>query len=141
MRVVLSSLWYPMSISRYIEKALRRRPDVELFTAGPYTGTWIPWQGGMNLPARYAIQPDLAFPLGNEPPVIPITFVENKLPWLPDLWIQVDAGILDTRQGHDTEWVIMLLALVAKADGLHVIAAYGQMGADISGDIEVARAA
>lgn len=93
MKIVLSSIWYPMSISRYFEAALRRRPDVELFTAGPYTGSWIPWDGGMNLPAKYAKAPDLAIPSSNPiPNHIPISYVEKKLPWTPDLWLQIDAG-------------------------------------------------
>lgn len=92
MRVVLSGLFFPMAILRYIEKALRRRDDVELFTVGPYTGSWIPWQGGMNLPSRYAIQPNLSFPMNGNAPVIPTSYIESKLPWKPDLWLQIDAG-------------------------------------------------
>lgn len=48
--------------------------------------------GGQHLAPKYAIQPDLAFPMGNEPLVIPISFIESKLPWIPDLWLQIDAG-------------------------------------------------
>lgn len=91
-RVVLSGLFYPMAILRYYEAALRRRSDVELFTVGPYSGTWIPWAGGMHLPSKYAIQPDLPFSFMGHAPTIPINFVENKLPWRPDLWLQIDAG-------------------------------------------------
>lgn len=92
MRVVLSSLWYPMSISRFYEAALRRRDDVELFTVGPYSGTWIPWAGGMNLLPKYAIQPDLPLPMGPHQTRVPISFIEKQLPFEPDIWIQVDAG-------------------------------------------------
>jgi glycosyltransferase involved in cell wall biosynthesis len=90
MRVVLGSIWYPMSISRYFEAALRRRDDVELYTAGPYTGTWIPWNSGMNLPVKYAKAPDL--PLPGNTATLPIDYVEKQLPWQPDLWLQIDAG-------------------------------------------------
>lgn len=89
-RVVFSQLFYPMSIGRYFEAALRRRDDVELITAGPYSGAWIPWGGGMNLPAKYAISPNFPLPMGSQP--LPINFVERQLPWQPDLWLQVDAG-------------------------------------------------
>lgn len=89
-KVCLSYIHYPMALAKYFENALRQRDDVELFTVGPYTGTWIPWNGGMNLPIKYAKPPDLPFP-GNTS-TLPIDFVEKQLPWQPDLWIQVDAG-------------------------------------------------
>lgn len=99
MNVVLSGIYYPVAMLRYFEAALRRRDDINLFTVGPYTGQWIPWSnggaGGMNLPAKYAKAPDLPLPgngAGALPP-IPIGFIEAKLPWQPDLWIQVDAGM------------------------------------------------
>lgn len=92
MKVVLSSLWYPMAISRYFEAALLRREDVELFTVGPFTGSWIPWNGGMHLPAKYAKSPTLALPHAPGATGLDISFVEAKLPWEPDLWLQIDAG-------------------------------------------------
>lgn len=92
MRVVLTGIFYPMAILRYFEAALLRRDDVELFTAGPYTGSWIPWNGGMNLPQKYATAPDFAIPVRPDVRMVPASFVEARLPWEPDLWIQVDAG-------------------------------------------------
>lgn len=93
MNVVLSGLFYPVAMLRYFEAALRRRADVNLFTVGPYSGQWIPWNNGMNLPGKYAKAPDLPLPMtgGNFSPV-PVSFIEQKLPWKPDLWLQVDAG-------------------------------------------------
>lgn len=90
MRVVLTGLFYPMAILRYFEAALKRREDVELFTVGPYTGQWIPWDGGMNLPQKYAGTPSL--PLPRVQNFVPVGYVENQLPWEPDLWLQIDAG-------------------------------------------------
>jgi hypothetical protein len=81
-----------MAILRYYENALRRRDDVELFTVGPYSGTWIPWNGGMNLPAKYAKSPDLPLPMNGHPSTVPVSFIEKQLPFEPDLWLQVDAG-------------------------------------------------
>ena len=93
MKVVLSGIFYPMAILRYFEAALRRRPDIELCTVGPYTATWIPWANGMQLPQKYAIEPDVSFPSSNGLfPTIPIDFVASKLPWQPDVWLQIDAG-------------------------------------------------
>lgn len=94
-RVCLSGIYYPLAMLRYFEAALRRRGDVELFTVGPYTGAWIPWDGGMNLPAKYAIRPDMALPNSHTFRTLPMTFVEAKLKatgFLPDLWLQIDAG-------------------------------------------------
>ncbi len=88
--VVLSQVFYPLSIGRYFEAALKRRSDVDLITVGPYTGNMIPWNNWMSLPQRYAIPPTITLPTG--PPSVPISFVENQLPQKPDLWLQIDAG-------------------------------------------------
>lgn len=90
MRIVLSGIFYPVAMLRYFEAALKRRDDIELFTIGPYTGAWIPWNSGMNLPAKYAKSPDLALPKLAE--FVPVDYVANQLPWEPDLWLQIDAG-------------------------------------------------
>lgn len=93
MNIVLSGLFYPVAILRYFELALRRRDDVNLFTVGPYSGQWIPWSGGMNLPAKYAKAPDLPLPMnGTSYTTVPVGFIEQRLPWQPDLWLQIDAG-------------------------------------------------
>lgn len=91
MRVVLSYIHFPLALARYINLALLRRDDIELFTVGPYTGAWIPWAGGMELP-KHANPPDLPLPASGQLPDVPITWVERQLPWRPDLWIHVDAG-------------------------------------------------
>lgn len=90
-KVVFSQIFYPMSLGHYFLAALRQRDDIELYTVGPYTGAWLPWNGGMFLPMRYAKAPDLPFP-GNTSTSLPIDYVEKQLPWQPDLWLQVDAG-------------------------------------------------
>lgn len=91
-RIVLSGIFYPVAILRYFENALLRRDDVELFTVGPYTGTWIPWAGGMNLSAKYAKKPDLPL-AGDMARIGKVPYgVVSFLPWVPDLWLQVDAG-------------------------------------------------
>jgi len=92
LRVVISYIHYPMALARYIDFALRRREDVELYTVGPYTGAWIPWAGGMQLPMKYAQPPNLPLPMNGNLPVVPITWVEQQLRWQPDLWLHVDAG-------------------------------------------------
>lgn len=108
-RVCLSFIHYPMAIARYFESALRRRSDVELFTVGPYSGTWIPWAGGMQLPAKYAKAPDLPLPSpqNNQLAPLPITYIESQLPWSPDLWLQIDAGwYLRERPNHGKNVIV-----------------------------------
>ena len=91
-RIVVSGIHFPLSMMKYFIAALQRREDVELFTTGPFTGTYIPWNGGMQLPAKYAKQPDLPLPkdwISFKPSAASIA---SRLPWTPDLWLQVDAG-------------------------------------------------
>jgi len=97
MRIVLSGIFYPMAILRYFEKALRkleRESDglIEVKTAGPYTGRWIPWNHGMILSQKYARPPDIHLPKSAINRPIPFGAVERRLPWVPDLWIEIDAG-------------------------------------------------
>jgi hypothetical protein len=94
-RICLSGIFYPFAILSYFKAALSRRDDVELFTVGPYTGCWIPWGGGMNLPQKYVARPDMALPNAATFKSLPTPFVEAKLRargFVPDLWLQVDAG-------------------------------------------------
>lgn len=86
-------MFYPVTLGKYFLFALQRRKDVEIYSVGPYTGTFIPWKGGIHLPDKYSAPPDL--PLSSQlcgqlhlSPKI----VEHQLPWEPDLWINVDAG-------------------------------------------------
>lgn len=88
--VVLSQIFYPLSIGRYFEAALKRRSDVDLITVGPYTGNMIPWNNWMALPQKYAIAPMITLPIGS--PFVPISFVESQLTKKADLWLQIDAG-------------------------------------------------
>ena len=89
--VVLSFIHYPMAIGRYFEAALRRRDDVDLITVGPYTSNWIPWNGGMTLPSKYATPPTI--PLSDSSTrYTPIDYIEPQLSQKPDLWLQIDAG-------------------------------------------------
>jgi glycosyltransferase involved in cell wall biosynthesis len=98
MNVVLSGIYYPMAILRYFEAALRRREsqqkDINLFTIGPYTETFIPWNGGMDLPVKYAKPPDFCLPKnGMSTGGLPYSYLETHVPFKPDLWIHVDAGL------------------------------------------------
>lgn len=90
MKILATQFFYPVSIGRYIIEEFQERADVELKTAGPAFGSWIPWNGGMNLPSKYALNPDIPFPNTNQ---IPISMVEARLgDWKPDVILQIDAG-------------------------------------------------
>lgn len=89
-RVLLAYKAYPFAIASYFRRALERRNDVELFTVGEYFGQWIPWNGGMTIPMKYPNEVDLPLPRGMDS--VSWKSIEPRLPWKPDLIINVDAG-------------------------------------------------
>jgi len=96
-RVLVVGLHYPLSMMLYFIRALQRRNDVELITAGPFTGTYIPWSdaqhpSGMHLPAKYLYTPTVPLPASAAQGGIPYELIENRLPFKPDLILEVDAG-------------------------------------------------
>jgi len=94
-KVLLHSIWYPLAIASYWRKALQRNPNIDLVTTGIFTGSWIPWMGGMNLPEKYAIPP--TYPLSFKPGLnlkIDYELIRAQMPndWHPDLVLTVDGG-------------------------------------------------
>jgi len=81
-----------VAMGRYLCDALRRRSDVDVWTAGPYTGRWLPWSGGMSLPMSYVYPPNMSLPLGVRPEVN-YSLLEGRAPWQPDLWIEANAAL------------------------------------------------
>lgn len=98
LKIVISGLLFPLTMLHYFWRAFERRGDVELFVTGPFTGSWIPWNGGMFLEEKYVKIPTFPLPrslIGQSPdPAI----IERSLPWQPDLWIQIDAGFHFSRR-------------------------------------------
>lgn len=94
-KVLCLSLWYPLSMSRYFEDALLHNPNVDLKTTGVFTGSWIPWMGGMNLEEKYAKPIDLPLPFRPDVGKVNYDFVKAQLPkdWIPDIVLCIDAGI------------------------------------------------
>lgn len=93
-KVLCLSLWYPLSISRYFEKALRHNPNLDVKTAGIYTAEWIPWMGGMTVDKKYAIPPDIILPFPPSIQKINYEMVQAQLgDWIPDIVLCIDAGI------------------------------------------------
>ncbi len=86
-KIVVSGLFFPITMMGYFIRALERRNDVELITAGPYTGTWIPWDGGMYIPSKHVYMPTIPLPAAAaQIKPSPPTYIESQLPWKPDLW-------------------------------------------------------
>ena len=76
----------------YFREAFEYRNDVELWTCGPFTDTYIPWNYGMHLPKKYVKAPDFPLPM-NSINVSPYPEMINAaMPWTPDLCIFIDAG-------------------------------------------------
>ncbi len=94
-KVLCLSLWYPLSMSRYFEKALKHRDDVDLLTCGVYTGAFIPWLGGMEVPMKYAKPVDIPLPFRPDIGQVDYDLVRANLPagWIPDIVLCIDAGI------------------------------------------------
>lgn len=90
-RIVITYIAYPVAMARYIHEALIALPSVEVWSAGPFTGPWIPWGGGMNLPPKYLLKPDHPTSL-TRPPMVSYPMLEKHKPWEPDLWLEVNAG-------------------------------------------------
>jgi hypothetical protein len=89
-KICLAHLVYPFTMCSYFWRALDRRDDVELWTTGAYTGSFIPWSGGIHLPAKYVRPVDFALPPNSNYP--PWSVVKSQLPWKPDLVLQVDSN-------------------------------------------------
>lgn len=93
-KVLLTYIVYPLAMATYFKKALQHRDDVDLKVAGPYTANWIPWLGGMTVPKKYAIPPDIPLPFPPSIGEINYDIIKAQLgEWKPDIIINVDAGL------------------------------------------------
>ena len=89
-KILLLYKAYPFAIASYFRRALERRHDVELFTLGAFTGQSIPWNGNMTIPMKYPNQVDLPLPANMNS--VAWNMVSSRLPWEPDLVLNIDAG-------------------------------------------------
>lgn len=93
-KVLLLYIVYPFAIGTYFKKALEHREDVDLRVAGPYTGNWIPWLGGMTLDKKYDSPPHIPLPFPPNIGEVNYEMVQAQLgDWKPDIIINVDAGL------------------------------------------------
>ncbi len=92
--VLFLYLVYPLAMGTYFRRALARRNDIDLRVVGPYSGAYIPWLGGMNLPVKYAIPPEYPLPFPPMGNTLNYDIVKAMLgDWKPDLVLTADAGI------------------------------------------------
>lgn len=102
MKVLFLYLAYPLAMGTYFVRALRRRPDVDLKVVGPYSGSFIPWLGGMHLPVKYVLAPDIPLSYPPASPTVSYDYVKTQLKdWVPDLVLTADAGIRWTSKPTD----------------------------------------
>lgn len=91
-KVALGCLHFPLTMASYFMRAFKRREDVELWTFGPFTNNFIPWNYGMTLPQKYVVTPDFALPANMVRVLMPSSMINQHMPWTPDLTLFVDAG-------------------------------------------------
>lgn len=89
-KIVFAYKAYPLTMANYFRRALERRNDVELFTVGEFFGQFIPWNGGMTISNKYMNSIDLPLPVGMDK--VSWGMINEQLPWIPDLVLNVDAG-------------------------------------------------
>ncbi|NGX44889.1 MAG: hypothetical protein K940chlam2_00029 [Chlamydiae bacterium] len=91
-RVAITYICYPVAMARYFHEAMIQDPDIEVWSAGPFTGQQIPWGGGMKLPESYVLKPSHPTSM-TAPPMVSYPMLEKAAPWQPDLWLEVNAGL------------------------------------------------
>ena len=91
-RVAFTMIHYPVAMGRYFLEAMIQDPNIEVWSAGPWTAEKIPWGGGMTLPQSYVLKPSHPTSI-TTPPMVSYPMLEKACPWQPDLWLEVNAGL------------------------------------------------
>jgi hypothetical protein len=101
-KVLMLHIAYPLSMSRYFQRAFMRRDDVDFRDCGPYTGSWIPWMGGMTLSNKYAVPPTYVLPFPPNVGQVSYDLVKAQMgDWKPDIVLTVDAGVHWSQKPND----------------------------------------
>ena len=91
-KIAVGGIHFPLSMMSYFIRALKRRDDVDLWTFGPFTGSWTPWMYGMRMDEKYVVAPDLPLSRNLINKLIPSDVINAQMPWIPDLTLFIDAG-------------------------------------------------
>lgn len=97
MNIVIAGTHYAVTAAlMYLTRAFRNRVDCKVVTVGPYPGLWMPWTKngavGVQMPDSYDQMPDIPLQYNGGIQSAPISFIENKLDFKVDLWLDVNAG-------------------------------------------------
>jgi hypothetical protein len=92
-KVAVSFIFYPVAMGHYFLRALRRRENIDVWTCGVFTGSWIPWNNGMYVPSKYVVTPNLILPSSCLTHTCPGEFITAQMPFTPDLVLVIDAGL------------------------------------------------
>lgn len=88
MKILMSYKHFPMCGGNFFKWAMEVLGH-EVFSVGSFSGDKIPWNEDLRFPSQYIFPPDLQLP---DEPMYPLKEVLKKLPWKPDLILQIDAG-------------------------------------------------
>lgn len=92
MKVLFLNKWFPFTLGHYFLRALQRRDDIELKTVGSFSGSYIPWRGGMNVPEKYVYTPDIVLPYPMNWQEVDYNLVKTYLgDWKPDLVLNISS--------------------------------------------------
>ena len=94
-KILCLTINYPLAMSSYFISTMRRMPNIDLKVTGPFTGSWIPWMGGMNLPDKYVKSVEIPLPFPPNIGEVNYELVKAQFPvgWIPDIVLTIDAGI------------------------------------------------
>src|SRR4030067_110003 len=89
MKVLLSYIHFPVSCGRRLKRAFRNLGH-DVFSIGPYTGGYIPWQPNMDS-SKYADVPDIEIIQNRGPKEVERVVSRAVESFAPDMIVQCDA--------------------------------------------------
>lgn len=98
---------YPMCGANFFRWGMEELGH-EVFSVGYFSGDVVPWAGNPRYP-DYVFPPDLALP--RDVTSYPLDLIKDKVPWKPDLILEIDAGFyMDVKP---KEWKDVPIAMFA----------------------------
>lgn len=98
---------YPMCGANFFRWGMEELGH-EVFSVGYFSGDVVPWAGNPHYP-DYVFPPELALP--EDVPVFPLELIKDKVPWKPDLILEIDAGFY--MDAKPKEWKDVPIAMFA----------------------------